>query len=120
MTSGGAPRAPSLVPSPGGRTSAATGPAQGLDRLTLAEALALADRVHPELAVGQAQIARAEGRALQAGLFPNPELVARIESRLLTGAPHGAGSMSLGSVKRCRWESACRSPAVSSSLTGTV
>jgi cobalt-zinc-cadmium efflux system outer membrane protein len=77
-------RAPSVVPSPQGGPSAAKGPVQGLERLTLAEALALSDRVHPELALGQAQIARAEGRALQAGLFPNPELVARIESAPLT------------------------------------
>ena len=40
--------------------------------------------LHPELAVSQAQIERAEGLALQAGLFPNPELVARIESAPLT------------------------------------
>jgi cobalt-zinc-cadmium efflux system outer membrane protein len=52
--------------------------------VTLADALAWAERRHPELAVGQAQIERAEGLALQAGLFPNPELVARIESATLT------------------------------------
>jgi cobalt-zinc-cadmium efflux system outer membrane protein len=48
--------------------------------MTLVAALTLAERLHPELAASQAQIARAEGRALQAGLFPNPELAARIES----------------------------------------
>ena len=52
--------------------------------MTLADALARAERLHPELAVGQAQIERAEGLALQAGLFPNPELVARMESATLT------------------------------------
>ena len=72
------------MPSPKEGASAAKAPAQGLERLTLAEALALSDRVHPELALGKAQIARAEGRALQAGLFPNPELIARIESAPLT------------------------------------
>ena len=55
-----------------------------LERVTLADALARAERLHPELAVGQAQIERAEGLALQAGLFPNPELVARIESAPVT------------------------------------
>ena len=59
-------------------------PGERLERLTLADALARAERLHPELAVGQAQIERAEGLALQAGLFPNPELVARIESAPLT------------------------------------
>jgi cobalt-zinc-cadmium efflux system outer membrane protein len=52
--------------------------------LSLADALALAERLHPELAVSRAQIERAEGLALQAGLFPNPELVARMESATLT------------------------------------
>jgi outer membrane protein TolC len=55
-----------------------------LERVTLAEALVRAERLHPELAVGQAQIERAEGLALQARLFPNPELVARIETAPLT------------------------------------
>lgn len=59
-------------------------PGQPLERLPLEQALALAERVHPELALSQAQIERAEGRALQAGLFPNPELVARLESAPLT------------------------------------
>jgi outer membrane protein, heavy metal efflux system len=77
-------RAPSLVPSQKGGLSTAKAPSLGLERLTLAEALTLSDRVQPELALGKAQIARAEGRALQAGLFPNPDLVARMESALLT------------------------------------
>jgi cobalt-zinc-cadmium efflux system outer membrane protein len=82
------PASPTVVPSlearPHGEAPPAQPPAQRLERLTLAQALALADRIHPELAVGQAQIARAEGRALQAGLFPNPELVARMESAPFT------------------------------------
>jgi outer membrane protein TolC len=56
-----------------------------LERLTLPQALELAERVHPDLAATQAQIESAEGRALQAGLFPNPELVSRIESAPVTG-----------------------------------
>jgi cobalt-zinc-cadmium efflux system outer membrane protein len=59
-------------------------PEERLERVTLADALARAERLHPELAVGQAQIERAEGLAIQAGVFPNPELVARIESAPLT------------------------------------
>jgi cobalt-zinc-cadmium efflux system outer membrane protein len=51
----------------------------------LEHALALAERLHPDLAVVQARVEGAEGRALQAGLFPNPELVARIEAAPLTG-----------------------------------
>ncbi|HEY5870969.1 MAG TPA: TolC family protein [Candidatus Tectomicrobia bacterium] len=86
-------RLPALAPTPGGTPLGASiaqeAPAQELsgehlERMTLADALARAERLHPELAVSQAQIERAEGLALQAGLFPNPELVARIESAPLT------------------------------------
>jgi cobalt-zinc-cadmium efflux system outer membrane protein len=75
---------PSLVSRPQEGATSPQRPAQRLEGVTLEQALALAEQVHPELALGQAQIARAEGRALQAGLFPNPELVARIESAPLT------------------------------------
>lgn len=73
--------APPIAP---GAQEASASPGQHLERLTFEQALALAERIHPELAVSHAQIERAEGRALQAGLFPNPELVARIESAPLT------------------------------------
>ena len=52
------------------------GPAK---EMTLEQALALAEKLHPELAVARARIEAAEGRAVQAGLYPNPELVARME-----------------------------------------
>jgi outer membrane protein, heavy metal efflux system len=71
------PPAPQEAPAPGP-------PGARLERLSLADALARAERLHPELAASRAQIERAEGLALQAGLFPNPELVARIESATLT------------------------------------
>jgi len=58
---------------------------RSIERLTLQQALELAERVHPDFAAAQAQIESAEGRALQAGLFPNPELVSRIESVPVTG-----------------------------------
>lgn len=48
--------------------------------LTLEQALDLAERHHPVLTAAQARIAGAAGRAQQAGLFPNPELVARMEA----------------------------------------
>jgi cobalt-zinc-cadmium efflux system outer membrane protein len=59
--------------------------ARTIERLTLPQALEIAERVHPDLAAAQAQIESAEGRALQAGLFPNPEFVSRIESVPVTG-----------------------------------
>jgi cobalt-zinc-cadmium efflux system outer membrane protein len=45
----------------------------------LEQALGLAERSHPELAAARGRIDAARARALQAGLFPNPELVARME-----------------------------------------
>jgi outer membrane protein, heavy metal efflux system len=58
---------------------------RSIERLTLQQALGLDERVHPDFAAAQAQIESAEGRALQAGLFPNPELVSRVESVPVTG-----------------------------------
>lgn len=58
---------------------------RSIERLTLQQALEFAERVHPDLAAAQAQVESAEGRALQAGLFPNPELVSRIEKVPVTG-----------------------------------
>ena len=72
------------VPQP---TSPPVTPREGSSgRLTLREALTLAERLHPELAASEAQVQAAEGRALQAGLFPNPELVARTEAAPVTGS----------------------------------
>lgn len=48
--------------------------------LSLAQAIALAERLHPELAESEALLRAAQGRADQAGRLPNPDLVARIES----------------------------------------
>jgi cobalt-zinc-cadmium efflux system outer membrane protein len=58
---------------------------QRLARLTLEDAFARAERFHPGLSAAQAQIQGAEGRALQAGLFPNPELFARTEAAPVSG-----------------------------------
>ncbi|HEX7901673.1 MAG TPA: TolC family protein [Planctomycetota bacterium] len=51
-----------------------------VEALTLERALDLADRLHPDLAQAQARADAADGRALQAGLFPNPSLIGRMES----------------------------------------
>ena len=48
---------------------------EALENLTLEQALALADQLHPELAEARAAIAATEGRARQAGAFPNPEAI---------------------------------------------
>lgn len=57
--------------------------------LSLEEALALAERNHPELAEAKARWEASVGRAHQAGAWPNPALIARMESAPLRGG--GAG-----------------------------
>ena len=57
--------------------------------LTLAEALARASATCPTLIAAQAEVRAAEGRALQAGLRPNPELDLSIENFAGTGAFRG-------------------------------
>ena len=58
-----------------------------LASLSLAQALATADADHPELAEFRAYVQAAEGQGDQAGLFPNPTLVLRMEN-----APWSEGS----------------------------
>ncbi len=53
---------------------------QPIQELTLEKAFRLCEQFHPNLEAARAKIEAAEGRMLQAGLFLNPELVARIES----------------------------------------
>ncbi len=57
-------------------------PAQAL---TLDQALAMAERIHPELSMSKARMDAAEGRTDQAGAFPNPALVGRMESAPFSG-----------------------------------
>ncbi len=68
------------------RASAAT---NRLDNLSLARALELADRQHPLLAEARALAAAAAGRADQAGKFPNPDAIAKIEQAPLKGGTPG-------------------------------
>jgi cobalt-zinc-cadmium efflux system outer membrane protein len=46
-----------------------------LESLSLEQALAIAERQHPQLAEAHALVEAAAGRAQQAGTFPNPELI---------------------------------------------
>jgi cobalt-zinc-cadmium efflux system outer membrane protein len=48
--------------------------------LTLEAALALADESHPDLAEARARFDAARGRAIQAGAWPNPSAIARVEA----------------------------------------
>jgi cobalt-zinc-cadmium efflux system outer membrane protein len=49
--------------------------ANHLESLTLEQALGIAERRHPQLAEALALVEAAAGRAQQAGVFPNPELI---------------------------------------------
>ncbi len=55
------------------------------DALSLEQAVGLAERQHPDLAEANALIEAAEGRVRQAGAFPNPEAIARIEQAPFKG-----------------------------------
>ncbi len=57
--------------------------------LTLERALLLAERSHPDPAMSAARVEASEGRASQAGAFPNPALIARMESAPFKGATTG-------------------------------
>jgi cobalt-zinc-cadmium efflux system outer membrane protein len=59
------------------------------EKLTLDQALDLAERLQPELAEARALVEAAEGRAKQSGAFPNPSAIARMESARLSGRSVG-------------------------------
>ena len=60
-----------------------------LEALTLEQAFELAEQRQPDLAEARALIEAADGRAKQAGAFPNPEAVARMESAPFRGRTAG-------------------------------
>lgn len=64
---------------------AAEQPKHSAKGMTLEQALQMADQSHPELAVARARIDAAEGRAKQAGAFPNPEVGVKMESARFSG-----------------------------------
>lgn len=59
------------------------------ETLTLEQALDLAERLQPELAEAKALVQAAEGRAQQAGAYPNPTAIARVESAKISGNTSG-------------------------------
>lgn len=60
-------------------SSDANPPNRPRENLSLVQALAMAEHLQPELAVAKAMVDAAEGRARQAGVLPNPELIAGAE-----------------------------------------
>lgn len=76
------------------------GTQESIKDLTLEQALALADEAHPEVAAARARVAAAEGRVLQAGRYPNPELVARMEVAPIRGRTAGEAEYVTGLGQR--------------------
>ncbi len=70
---------------PQGTAPLAAAGVEAMESLTLERALEIAERGHPAIAAAAARIEAAEGRALQAGLFPNPQAIARFESAPFRG-----------------------------------
>ncbi len=70
---------------PSGPSSDTPASAMEMQRLSLEEALTLAESTHPDLIAARASVEAAEGRTIQAGLFPNPSLVGRMESAPMSG-----------------------------------
>jgi cobalt-zinc-cadmium efflux system outer membrane protein len=75
-------------------------PPEPFERLTLVRALHLAESFHPALAAARAEVEAAGGRALQAGLFPNPVAVARMESAPFEGSTTGEAEYPVGISQR--------------------
>ena len=59
------------------------------DALTLHEAIARSARANPELKAFEYVLSAQDGRTLQAGLKPNPELIVDVEDAFGTGARRG-------------------------------
>jgi outer membrane protein, heavy metal efflux system len=57
--------------------------------LTLEEAFAMAERLHPDLAEAEALVRASQGKADQAGKLSNPDLIGRIESAPFKGRTTG-------------------------------
>jgi cobalt-zinc-cadmium efflux system outer membrane protein len=67
-----------------------------VESLTLEQALLMAERLQPGLAEAKALVESAEGRAKQAGLFPNPEAIAHIEQAPFKGRALGEAEYLVG------------------------
>lgn len=91
---------PEAAYGPGSQRSAPPPRPQEAARLSIERALDLADRHHPELAAWRARVEAAEGRAHQAGLFPNPSLIGRMESASLEGNTTGEAEFLAGVSQR--------------------
>lgn len=66
-------------------TAGSNSPPADLVALTLEEAFEIAERLQPEFAEARAMVDAAEGRARQAGAFPNPEAIVGAQQLPLNG-----------------------------------
>ena len=70
-------------------TGSEPGGLQRWENLSLDQALELADQRQPEIAEALARVEAAEGRARQAGAFPNPEAIVGAQQLPLSSRPTG-------------------------------
>lgn len=75
-------------------------PQEAIKGLTLEKAFQLAEGAHPGLAAARARAEAAQGRVVQAGLFPNPILVGRMESAPFEGGTTGEAEYVAGVSQR--------------------
>lgn len=101
-----------VAPEPADRVEAIS-PSPVVDpggELTLAEALGRALAGNPELAASSWEVRSREGRALQAGLRPNPELDTEVENFAGTGTLSGSGASETTILLAQRLETAGKRP----------
>jgi outer membrane protein, heavy metal efflux system len=73
--------------------------AEPLENLTLDQAIAIAEEMHPDIAEARALVQAAEGQAQQAGSRPNPELIGRVEAAPFRGDTIGQADYLAGAAQ---------------------
>lgn len=81
-------------------TGAPRPPEPPVEKLDLGRAFDMVERLHPALAEGRARMEAGEGKTLQAGLLPNPNLVGRMESAPFEGRTTGDAEYLAGVSQR--------------------
>jgi outer membrane protein, heavy metal efflux system len=73
--------------------------AEPIENLTLLQAIAIAERMHPDIAEARALVQAAEAQARQAGSRPNPELIGRVEAAPFSGNTLGQADYLSGAAQ---------------------
>jgi outer membrane protein, heavy metal efflux system len=73
--------------------------ASPIENLSLDQAIAIAEEMHPDIAEARALVQAAEGQAQQAGSRPNPELIGRVEAAPFRGDTIGQADYLAGAAQ---------------------